>query len=458
MLTNQHILCIGADARRHSDEGRTLEIMRRLAGPNKILYVDSFSSGAPVSTALREFRRVRDVSAGVGGERLVADVPGLYRCYPCHVRKCEAVEDEFPDCLWLLDIAVACEVIALRPNLLWLADPRTSGLRRWLTGITTVYQVEDILPLRPGVPERETVARAQDELLASADAVLCSSRPLYLRLRSCARRRAHYVPPGIDCATYGRPSGLPSCLASIPRPIAGFCGLLTKYHDTDLLAKCARRAPDISFVVAGSPSPRRRFGGLKRLRNLHWLGEVAPDAWPALLQSFDVCLLPLRTASWMASACPPQLLPYLACGRPIVSTPVAQVRWLAGSYVSLAGGPADFVDAIRWELANDTPDRAARRRAVAAEHDWSRYLNRLAAALDGVASRPGVDPMACFKRYFSQVVGHAAKTLSPTGHLLAILRLSFTANCLRSPGFRRGNPAGHGRETVIASFRAGARR
>ncbi|MDM8007804.1 MAG: glycosyltransferase [Phycisphaerae bacterium] len=432
MLTNQHILCIGADARQHSDDGRTLEIMRRLAGPNKILYVDSFSSGAPVSTALRDFRRVRDVSLGSGAERLVADVAGLHRCHPPHVRTCAAVENESPDCLWLLDIAVACEVIGLRPNLLWLADPRTASLRRWLTGITTVYQVEDILPHRPGVPEREAVARAQDELLASADAVLCGSRPLYLRLRSHARGRAHYVPPGIDCAAYGRPASLPSCLASIPRPIAGFCGFLTKYHDTDLLARCARGAPDISFVVAGSPSPRRRFAGLKRSRNLHWLDKVAPDAWPAFLQGLDVCLLPLRTASWMASACPPQLLPYLACGRPIVSTPVAQVRWLAGPYVSLAGGAAEFVEAIRWELANDTPDRAARRRAIAAQHDWSCYSRRLATALDGVASRPGVDPMACFRRYFSEEVEHARETLSPREHFSDLLGLSVTADCLQA--------------------------
>lgn len=432
MLTNQHILCIGADARHHSDESRTLEIMRRLAGPNLILYVDSFSSGAPVSTALRDFRRVRDVSLGSGGERLVADVPGLYRCYPSHVRNCVAAEDGSPDLLWLLDLAVACDLIGLRPNLLWLADPRTSSLRRWLTGIATVYQVEDVLPHRPGVPERQAVVRAQDELLASADAVLCGSRPLYLRLRGCARRRAHYVPPGIDCAAYGRPSGLPSCLAGIPWPIAGFCGLLTKYHDTDLLAECARQAPDISFVVAGSPSPRRRFGGLKRLRNLHWRDEVIPDAWPAFLQGLDVCLLPLRTGSWMASGCPPQLLPYLACGRPMVSTPVAQVRWLAGPYVSLAGGAAEFVEAIRWELANDTPDRAARRRAVAAEHDWSCYSKRLAAALDGIASRPGVDPMACFKQYFSGAVEQARKSLSRSEHPSELLGLALTSSIVET--------------------------
>jgi hypothetical protein len=158
------------------------------------------------------------------------------------------------------------------------------------------------------------------------------------------------------------------------------------------------------------------------------LDKVALDEWPAFLQGLDVCLLPLRTASWMASACPPQLLPYLACGRPIVSTPVAQVRWLAGPYVSLAGGAAEFVEAIRWELANDTPDRAARRRAVAAEHDWPCYSKRLAAALDGVAGRPGVDPMASFKRYFSEVADHAAQTLSSSEHPSESLRLSLTAD------------------------------
>lgn len=402
--------------------------MRRLAGPNRILYVESFSGGGPMHTRRREFKDLCAACAGQEVERLVPDVPGLYRYDPSYVRSLSTRWDPSPDPVLMLYIAVACSVIDLRPNLLWLADPRAGMLRRWLVGIPTVYQVEDALATRPYAPGCDAVAAAEDELISSADAVLCGSRPLYLRMCRRAASPVHYVPHGIDYAAHGRPSGPPGCLAAIARPIAGFCGLLTRHHDTDLLVRCARQAHDISFVIAGSS--RGQFGGLKRLANVHWLEQVAPHEWPALLQGFDVCLLPLRAASWMASACPPQLLPYLACGRPIVSTPVPHVRWLAGPSVSLAGGPAEFVDAIRWELAHDTPDRAAHRQAIAAEHDWSRHSKRLAAALNGVAGRPGVDALTCIRRYFASDVEYDRKTRPPRGESCQTTAALDQAGCL----------------------------
>lgn len=59
-------------------------------------------------------------------------------------------------------------------------------------------------------------------------------------------------------------------------------------------------------------------------------------------------------------------------------------------------------------------------------------MKRLAAALDGVAGRPGVDPMACFKQYFSEAAEQARKSLSRSEHPSELLRLSLTANIVEA--------------------------
>ncbi|MEW6252454.1 MAG: glycosyltransferase, partial [Planctomycetota bacterium] len=221
-----------------------------------------------------------------------------------------------------------------------------------------------------------------------------------------------HLPPGFAPAPYRAAAAAaarrPACphasaasrlLAGVPRPIAGYFGPLASYADPATLAACARALPEVSFVLA-VPESAGRFRCLAGLPNVHIRGRVPPEDLPGLLGAFDAALLPLRRSAWVAPAHPPQLLPYLATGRPIVATPVAEVRALAGRLVRLARTRADFVAALRAALADCDPRAAAARQAVAARYTWDVWLDRLAPLLAGVAAVPGVDLVPEYVRRF----------------------------------------------------------
>jgi glycosyltransferase involved in cell wall biosynthesis len=93
---------------------------------------------------------------------------------------------------------------------------------------------------------------------------------------------------------------------------------------------------------------------------VHWLGSLKPEQARGVIAACDVALNPCVLNQWTESALPVKVFDYLAEGRPVVSTPMAELD-IFKDLIELA--PAgQFISAIEAALATDTPQAATRRK------------------------------------------------------------------------------------------------
>jgi glycosyltransferase involved in cell wall biosynthesis len=227
-----------------------------------------------------------------------------------------------------------------------------------------------------GFGAAEAALRAQERLIAAADLVVYTARPLEDEVRNAGARRSLYLPNGVDYEHFAQPRlEVPMDLASIPRPIAMYVGAIAEWFDFDTLDRMTAALPEVSFVVIG-PDDRAR-ASLQPRPNLHLLGTRPYDALPAYLQHADVGLIPFDARGHrelVDSIHPLKLYEYLASGLPVVASDWSELRSL-GSPASLCGSADDHIGAVRAALATDQ-DRPALR-AFARGADWSRRVQLL---------------------------------------------------------------------------------
>lgn len=255
--------------------------------------------------------------------------------------------------------------------------------------LTIYYCIDD---LASSSPEARRIARSEERLFREADLVFVTSE----RLRARAARfspRVHLFPFGVNLEAFERvrdaASPPPADVAALPRPIAGYVGGLHQWVDQELLAGVAERLPDVSFVLVGPPQVD--VSRLARLPNVHLLGQRPHADVPAYVKAFDVALVPYRIAEYTANVYPTKLNEYLAMGKPVVATDLAEIRRFNadhGPLVAVASGVADFAEAIRRAAAGPAPPEAvARRLEAAASNRWERRLERMQALIDEVLAQ-----------------------------------------------------------------------
>lgn len=180
-------------------------------------------------------------------------------------------------------------------------------------------------------------------------------------------------------------------LAGIEGPRLVYTGTIDERIDLPLLASLADARPDWQIVLIG-PTRLPTDRPLPIRRGLHWLGAQAYTLLPYLLAACQVALLPYVRGPRTATANPPQLLEYLAAGKPVVSTPLPDVVELHADLVEIAPEPGSFVRACERALgradARD-PVRQARVDALLSRCSWAAAANRVRAAMRQAAQAAG---------------------------------------------------------------------
>jgi glycosyltransferase involved in cell wall biosynthesis len=123
---------------------------------------------------------------------------------------------------------------------------------------------------------------------------------------------------------------------------------------------------------------------LPRRANLQWLGQQPYALLPQLVAGWDVCLMPFAINESTEFISPTKTLEYMAAGKPIVSTPIHDVRAMFGELVAIAGDADAFVAGCRDALAESDAGRAAREErmhACVSEHSWDAAAGKVRDAL-----------------------------------------------------------------------------
>src|SRR5690606_524833 len=154
---------------------------------------------------------------------------------------------------------------------------------------------------------------------------------------------------GVDAAHFGRArlasTVVPDAVAHLPGPVLGYVGVIDERLDYGLIEALARRFPQASVVMAG-PVVKVDPASLPKLPNIHWLGQQAYEQLPALVKGFDVCLMPFALNDATRYINPTKTLEYMATGKPVVSTAVADVVRNFTPVVDVARSVDGFLDAV----------------------------------------------------------------------------------------------------------------
>lgn len=248
----------------------------------------------------------------------------------------------------------------------------------------TVFDAMDDLASFCNAPSQ---MRAQEErMLEMADLVFTGGPTLY-RQRQHRHPRVFCFPSGVDRAHFaspGQPSAASRALSQMRRPVIGFYGVIDERMDMELVAQLADLRPDWNFALVG-PLAKICPDDLPTRANIRHFGLQSYEALPAILNRFDVAMMPFALNEATRAISPTKTLEFLAGGKPVVSTPISDVVELYSSATSIAATAVQFVAAIDEILAWPAEDRAAwqqRADTLLAAHDWDQIVEEMVTAMD----------------------------------------------------------------------------
>ncbi len=246
-----------------------------------------------------------------------------------------------------------------------------------------VYECVDALDHTPGLagtPWLEVFQAAERRLVALADVVVATSPPLADRFRELGAD-VRLIPHGVDLFPWhprqDRPAG----------PIVlGFVGSLDFRIDTALLRTLATSRPDWQIRLFGVVGPGFAPQPLADLANVTIGPRVEHERLGEVLGSFDLGLLPYLDTPVYRYMNPLKNLELLAAGRPAVARPAPALETFA-DVLYFADSTDEFIAQCDRALAEDSPDRARARRAIAERNTWDDRLAELVALVSDLRTR-----------------------------------------------------------------------
>jgi UDP-galactopyranose mutase len=292
----------------------------------------------------------------------------------------------------LLDDLIVREQV--RPEVLWYYTPMSLRFSDHLHAPAVVYDCMDELSNFAGAPPG--LRDAERALLRRAGVVFTGGRSLY-EAKKQLHQNIHPFPSSVDVDHFAtaRSGNLaePPDQTGLPHPRIGFFGVLDERLDRDLIAGLADLRPQYQFVLLG-PVVKIEPSALPHAPNIHYLGQKSYAELPQYLAGWDVAMLPFARNDATRYISPTKTPEYLAGGRPVVSTSIADVVHPYGDLglCRIADTPQEFAEAIDAALAEDAVARQQTADTLLATMSWDATWQAMSDHIDALC---GKDSAAC---------------------------------------------------------------
>lgn len=258
----------------------------------------------------------------------------------------------------------------------WFYDPMAvPAFLGQMDEVGVVYDCMDELSKFRGAPPQIRIR--ERKLLAEANVVFAGGRKLW-QSKKLLNENCHFYGCGVDVAHFGKAreaeTKIPADIGPLTKPVLGYFGVIDERMDYELLTKLADANPDWSIAMVG---PTTKVDNVPQRPNLHWLGQKNYLELPAYCKAFDVCLMPFALNEATEYINPTKALEYMATGRPIVSTAVADVVTNFGAVVKIARTHEDFISLCRQAIHERDSECIAAGLKQAAENSWDSIVAQL---------------------------------------------------------------------------------
>ena len=386
-LRGQDILCFSHDWT--GDPLSRTHLMRVLSHDNRVLWVNSIGYRAPTLSA-RDMRRVvRKLTAAASPLREVE--PNIFVLNPLAIPAYGSpFIRRFNRTLLRLQVRRAMRKLSFRNPVSWITNPAAAVIAGALGESMLIYHCVDENSAFSNV-SASAVGELEQQLLSQADLVIVTSERL-LEAKLPFNPHTVLVRHGVDMRTFRKAllasTVVPPEIASLPKPVIGFFGLVADWVDVELMAYTARQFPQGSLVVIGNAATN--VEPLKQLPNVHMLGRKPYESLPAYCKGFDVAIMPFRINELTLSSNPLKVREYLAAGLEVVSTAIPEVETLG--MCRIARDPPSFVKELQAALFSPRP-RDVISRQIEAE-SWEARMDEIRAYLTPSLRQPA-SPKCC---------------------------------------------------------------
>jgi glycosyltransferase involved in cell wall biosynthesis len=219
------------------------------------------------------------------------------------------------------------------------------------------------------------------ELARGCDATIATAELLADDLRALGAAPI-VIRHGVESRRFASEYPVPDDLHSLERPLVGCVGLIDDHLDLEAVVAVADALERGTVVLVGAANMSTQ--PLRHPR-IALLGRRPYQAIPAYVQAFDCCLVPFARTRLTEAVNPIKLREYLAAGRPVVATPLDEIRAYA-DVVGLATTPEEWAAEVRDALTSeaDTPAARRRRHERVAEETWDTVSIEVEAVLDRI--------------------------------------------------------------------------
>jgi hypothetical protein len=254
---------------------------------------------------------------------------------------------------------------------LWLYHPFDYCLLRWFKKrmVSCFDWAEDWAQYFTefSSPRRGYISYLEEKLIRDVDIVFVVSLRLLERARNI-NNNTYRVLDGTIPEIFANYDGrIPEEINNIPHPIVGYAGTIFQRVDIDLIRELSEKLPQCSIVLVGNilfpPGKLIKI----RQKNIFLLGGKKYEELPNYMMNFDVCILPYIPIPHTSP--PTKIYDYLATGKPIVSTNLAELENL-DNLIKLARTKEEFVNFVRGSLSESDPRIGNMRMQKAKENSW----------------------------------------------------------------------------------------
>ena len=128
----------------------------------------------------------------------------------------------------------------------------------------------------------------------------------------------------------------------------GFVGGFGLWVDFSIILRAAEELNGIEFLLVGGGKQLTQIKErAKVLQNVRVTGPMPHNEIPALINTMDVCLIPFTVDRVTNRVSPVKLFEYWALKKPVISTPVYEIKRIAGDRVLYINNSKELIDTIK---------------------------------------------------------------------------------------------------------------